>query len=654
MKRLDIIAAALTAASFLTACGGGGLPSGSVVNYPGGGGDPPPTKFVSVKLTVTIPSGERARGVRPDYVSANTKSLVIALSSVNGGGVSGINPTTMETDAKARDCKAQGAERICTATTQGSPGEDVFSVTTYEGTNATGAVLSVGTVQAKIASGGGGVGINNRLPLTLDGVVASIKLALEPDAGKRGKAMKSTVLLTAYDASGAEIVGASPYDSPISLSIQGDTGNDFLLHDGKKSGTSLTIVKPTAGIVLSYNGDSEASTVSIQASISGPSGIGTSANFTLRGKRPPPPVGAIYALNIGSSTGKAGTVTEYDGDANGNAQPVRTLQLNSKLYARSIAVDASNNLYVGYTDNELGFSPSSGLPDKGNEIAVYAPGASGNAQPTSVLTADSKTATKLFPLYLSFDPSGNLITYGATGIDGIGGGDAVLTYSPGSAGATAPVSAWAYYYPTLSYGGPTGLTLDASGNFYVNGALHSSLGPSYGLFVTPVSENGNPAAAPSRTIPWDGTTELAPGLTTNVTLDPSGEILIGNSLSQGSGSAVSCQGRANVFAAGADGGSTDVKPLRVLTLETVQTTNSQCISGRSPLAPYFPSITLYGTTLFVADDFNNAIDVYPANADGSVKPTARITGAATSLNAPIMLIATSTSGREESRPAHPR
>ena len=170
MKRLDIIAAALAAANFLTACGGGGLPGGSVVNYPGGGGDPPPTKFVNVKVTATIPSGERPQGVRPDYVSVNTKSLVIALSSVNGGGVSGVNPTTMETDAKARDCKAQGAERICTATTPGSPGDDVFSVTTYEGTNATGAVLSVGTVQAKIASGGGGVGINNRLPLTLDGV----------------------------------------------------------------------------------------------------------------------------------------------------------------------------------------------------------------------------------------------------------------------------------------------------------------------------------------------------------------------------------------------------------------------------------------------------------------------------------------------------
>ncbi len=39
--------------------------------------------------------------------------------------------------------------------TMGSPGDDVFSVTTYAGAGATGAVLSVGTVQKQIDSGGG-------------------------------------------------------------------------------------------------------------------------------------------------------------------------------------------------------------------------------------------------------------------------------------------------------------------------------------------------------------------------------------------------------------------------------------------------------------------------------------------------------------------
>ncbi len=654
MKRLDTLAAAIVAVGLLTACGGGGsIPSGSVVNDPGGG-DPPPTKLVNVKVTVTIPSGERAHGVRPDYVSVNTRSLVIALTSANGGGVSGVNPTTIETDARARDCKSQGGERVCTASASGAPGNDVFAVTTYEGSNATGAVLSVGTVQAKIGSGGGGVPISDRLSLTLDGVVASIKLVLQPNGAKRGSPAKSAVTLAAYDASGAEIVGASRFVSPISLTIQGDVGNAFLLHHGSAAGASLSIVRPASNIVLSYNGDSQASPVSVAASIAGPSGIGASENFALRGRRPPPPVGTIYALNLGTAGGKGATVTEYDGKANGNAQPLRTLALSSKLYARSIAVDANENLYVGYTDNAFGFSPSSGLPDRGNEIAIYAPDASGDAQPSSVLTADTKTNTTIFPIFQSFDSAGNLVTYGATSVDENLGNDAVLTYSPGASGAAAPSSAWAYYSPTLYYGGPTGLVLDTSGNFYVNAALHSSLGPSYGLFVTPSSENGNPAVTPSRTIPWDGTTQLAPGETTNVVLDPSGEVVIGNSQSEGSGSAITCQGRANVFSAGTDGGTTDEKPLRVLTFQTVTTTNPECESSRSPLEPYFPAITLYGTSFFVADDFNNAIDAYPSNADGTVKPTIRIAGAATALNAPVMLVVTSTSGRARSRSAHPR
>ena len=308
-------------------------------------------------------------------------------------------------------------------------------------------------------------------------------------------------------------------------------------------------------------------------------------------------------------------------------------------------MDADGNLYVGYFDNEFGFSASNGTPDKGNEVAIYSPNASGGDQPTTVITADKGTQTLLFPLFESIDPSGDLVTYGATGIDGIGGNDAVLTYSPGSSGPVAPAQAWAFVSPLLDYAGPTGLALDSTGNFYVNGALHTSLGPSYGLFVAPASDNGNPAVSPSRTIPWDSTTELTPGRTTNVSLDTSGEIFIANFTLQGSGSNASCQGNANVYAASPSGGITDVPPLRVLALDGVFTANPQCASPTNPLAAYFPSITLYGTTLFVADDFNSAIDAFKSDAHGTVKPSLQITGAATGLNAPIALVITSTSGQ---------
>jgi hypothetical protein len=640
MHRLRCGAALAFGAVIAAGCGGDGtFSNGSVVNSPGGPPTQPPPNLVNVKVTVTVPPRKRG-AILPNYVSVNTQSLVIQLSSVNGQPISGVSPKTIDTIARARGCKLVSGATVCTATALGAPGRDVFSVTTYAGVNANGSVLSVGSVEATIKSGGDGVTIDNRLSLTLCGVIAALKLSVLPNSGKRGDPMEASVELAAFDASGAQIVGPSDFDSPIALAIQGDSRRAFLLLAQRKSGSSLSIAKPTSSIALKYNGDAQATSVTLAASVDGPGSIGASANFTLRGKQPPPPVGTIYALNLGSNDGKAATVTEYDGKTKGDAAPVRTLSLDAKLYARSIGVDSSGNLYVGYFDNAYGFSPSDGTPDKGNEIAIYPPNASGHAQPSAVLTADQKTETTIFPLFMAVDPSSDLITYGATGVDGVGGYDAVLTYSAGSSGEAAPADAWAFNYPTLDYAGPTGLALDGDGNFYVNGALHSSLGPSYGLFVALASDNGNPAVSPSRTIPWDSKTELAPGLTTNVSLNDTGEVFIANTTLQGSGSTTSCQGHVNVYSAGSTGGTTDVPPLRVLTLAGVFTQNPQCDSTRDPLAAFFPSITLYDTQIFVVDDFNNAIDVFSSNAHGTVKPVLQIKGSATGLNAPTSIVIT--------------
>jgi hypothetical protein len=643
------LAFTLAFSTITIACGGTNTPFGPIVGF-GGGGDPPPIRLVGVRLTVTIPP--LGSGPRANYLSTTPQSLEIELVSVDGKGVSGVNPTTMNTVPKGRGCKLQGREVVCSATISGSPGHDVFAVSTYAGADATGQVLSVGSVNATVSSGGGGLGISNRLSLALDGVIASLKVSLDPAKGKRGERMTSRVSLAAYDGAGAEIVGPSDYLEPITLAIQGDSNRAFRISDGKRSGDALSIVKPTAGITLAYDGNTQASPVAVQASVSGPSGITASANFSLSGKPPPPPVGTIYALNLGSNGGRSATVTEYDGKAQGNAAPARTLSLSSKLYARSIAVDSSGDLYVGYFDNEYGFSAGTGLPDSHNEIAIYASGASGNAQPKAEIEADKKTKTALFPLFIDFDSTGRMVTFGATTVDK-NTGDAVLTYAAGSTGPAAPQHGWNFYDPDITYAGPTGLALDSNGNFYVNGALHTSLGPSYGLFVASAADIGNPAANAARTIPWDSTTGLQPGQTTEVALSTSGEIFVGNAVTQGSGSSTSCQARVNVFAAGAGGGKTDSPPLRVLTLDGISTDNSECTSSRDSLVPFFPAITLYGPTIFVADDFNNAVAAFAADASGTVKPSLRIAGSATELNAPIALVITSASGGAKPRPAYP-
>ena len=625
-----------------TACGGGGnLPNGPVVNSPGGPGHPP-TQLVPVKVTVTVPSRTTQRSVRPYYISVNTKSLVIALSSVDGQGVTGINPTTIDTVARAHGCKVESRQTVCTGTASGSPGEDVFAVTTYDGTNANGAVLSTGTVQAKIRANSG-VQINNQVSLALGGIIASLQLSVFPKSAKRGKRSTAAITLAAFDPSGAQIVGPSDFASPATLAIQGDTTHSFLLHDPGRSGTSLAILKPTSLITLSYDGNTRASPITIAATVSGFGSVSASATFALHGHVPPPPVGTIYALNFGANGGRAAWVTEYDGKAKGNAAPERTLSLSSTLYARSIAVDSHGNLYVGYLDNSIGFNPGNGAPDTGNQIAIYAPGASGKTPPKAVLKSDSKTNTALFPVFISFDPSGRLVTFGATSIDNNINTAAVLTYAAGSSGPTAPLYGFDFA-PTLDYAGaiPTGLAIDSANNYYVNGALHTILGNQYGLYVALAADIGNPVTAPARTIPWDSTSQLQAGFTANVSLDRAAEPFIGLWAKVGSGSHATCQALVNVYSAGTSASSSSA-PLRMLTLGTVSTHGAACYSSRNPLIAYFPRIELYQTSLFAADDFNNAINVFAAGGSGSVNPSLRIVGSATHLVAPVALAISSLS-----------
>jgi hypothetical protein len=637
---------AACALAFATACSGSpGTPNGPVVNS-GGGAQPPPTQLVNVSVTVTVASGGDT--AKPNYISSKTQSLTVGLASVNGGAASGVNATTITTTPNAHGCKAQAQQLVCTASAWGSPGTDVFSVTTYDGPNATGDVLSVGSMQATIANGGGHLAISEQTSGQIDGIVTRLNLAVDPKQGKRGKPLTIAVTLHGYDPTGQLITGNAPYAFPITLTIQGDATSSYSLHAGSQSGQSIQAPSPAQAITLRYNGDSDASSITLQAAVAQPNPISKSADFNLTGNPPPPPVGTIYALNLGANDGQGATVTEYSGKANGNATPAITLQLDKKLYARSIAVDSSGNLYVGYLDNVLGFNPSGGTPDAKNEIAIYAPGASGPAQPTATIIADTSSGTTLFPIFMTFNSSGGLVVYGATTVDG-NTGDAVLTYAPSATGAATPQDGWNFATPVISYSGPTGLALDAGNNFYVAGGLKTALGPQYGVYVNPAAQLDNPESTASRVIPWNGTAELTPGDTSNVSLDASGEIYVANnSVTFGTGSSVTCQGRVNVFSAGTTGNT--AAPLRIVTLQGVVTTNDACVSPRSPLQPFFPSIQTYGANVYVADDFNNQIAGYPDGHNGTIKPVLDITGSATGLNAPIAVVVSAFSGSAQAKP----
>ena len=77
----------------------------------------------------------------------------------------------------------------------------------------------------------------------------------------------------------------------------------------------------------------------------------------------------------------------------------------------------------------------------------------------------------------------------------------------------------------------------------VNGGLKLGFKPDYGLYVAAAGNIGNPRRKPSRTIPWNSSTGLAPGSTTDARLNKSGEIFIGNFVKKGSGEFAGVPGR---------------------------------------------------------------------------------------------------------------
>jgi len=645
MRRATL--AALLAASVTAACGGTpNTPGGPYVGSPGTPQTPAPA-LVKAGVIVSVPHANAALR-RAHYVSIRTQSVVVALASANGSGVSNGTATTLDVTPHSPGCQDEKSATVCTGTVDAVAGSDVFNVTTFAGPGGTGPVLSAGPVSASVTGSSGNVSIS-RLALSLEGIPASLKLALSPAATNAGKAATTTVLLTAYDAAGAAIVGPSSYEFPVALSIQGDSTNAFALHAGTSSGSSISVTSPAQRTTLSYDGNKKATSVTLQAALGGGGSASANATFTLRGTVPPPVPGYIYALNVGTSGGPGGTVTVYAANATGNAAPIRTLTLDAKLYPQSIALDAQQRLYVGYFDTAIGASIQTGNPDPANEIAIYAAGASGSATPAATLVADKSSGTTIFPAAMAFDPSGELVTYGATNIDGNSAADSVLTYAAGAQGAVAPADGFHFTSPFLHYPGVTGLAIDKAGNFYVAGTLKTFLSPQSGVFVVAAADRSNPAVTAARVLPWDDGTGLFAGEAGEIALDSSGEIYIANFTVSSSG----CQAQSNVYAGGATGGTTDVPPLRTTIVSGALAAGANC--ANNALAAHFPGLSVFGDLQYASDDFNDAIDIFSTSSSGTVTPTQSIAGSATLLDAPIALaIAPSPQPTTSAREGHAR
>lgn len=169
-------------------------------------------KTVEVSFSIKLPraSQTRAASVRPQYISGATQSASVVVTPAGGGALA---PVSI-------NCA------ISTSTTQGScsgqvpapPVSDTFTVTLYDGKNATGNVLSTGSQTQTINPGQ-----PNSVNVTFDPVPAYVILSVNPASVPQRSPGNATLQVYFLDAQLYKIIGpgrfADALDNPISITL---------------------------------------------------------------------------------------------------------------------------------------------------------------------------------------------------------------------------------------------------------------------------------------------------------------------------------------------------------------------------------------------------------------------------------------------------
>lgn len=612
-------AAAVVAA--LTACGGSSnAPAGSQRYYV-----PPTTAPLgqqeTIQFSITIPPAAGGSGIRRhrESISSGAESASVTLAAVNGQPIPPQSSTIASVTPGAPNCVQGSNGNTCTFNVGGAVGVDAFTVVLYALPNGEGSVLDNGTVLASISSGD-----PNVVAVSLNPLVASIQLVLTPSVLKVGKSADGTASTQAIDASGAVILD---YRGTVQVALSGAGNAVKFSHDPKNPQTDTVPVGVPAGFI--YDGSPVfVQQLTITSTLLGSSPLlSTSAAIPFQFPATPTPsptptglVPAIYALN---APGSGNTVTVYPISANGNAAPIRTLNLRAAKIPLSIAVDSGGQLRVGYADGT---------------IDEFAYNATGNDKPRDTLLPTALTTP--LPYEMAIGPSNELLTVGFTSLYQIPSGNfAALIYSSGESGKSDPLNAWNYGSgnPQIWYQGESGaylagLAMDDAGNFYVDGALRQSILSSVqGIYVAPSTATG-PSVTPSRVIPGNSTTTIpaapADGTVAGLALDSTGQIYETQFANELQNDAL--PGVLNIFAAGAAGGTTSVPPLTTITgapLNIIPAQNALTLT-----------VAVYGGQLYVANGSVNTIYAYtipPPSGPISPPPIQTIAGSATGLNSPI-------------------
>lgn len=248
MKGFAKLAVVALVSALVAGCGGGSnVPALNAPNpTPAATSSAPtPTTQVATQFTIAAPSSTTAARLRPQYVTASVKSVVITLDTVNGSAPPAGRPASVTDNVTITSCPCVVAGPSV------PPGTDTFTLTTYDNTNATGNAISTASPTLSITQGAA-----NDNVITLEGIPHSFSVAAVPSV-YAGTPFTSPQAFTVAvkDADGDTIAGS--YANPVTITDSDTSSLTLGTALAVNGGTGSTTVKSTAStdvITLNYGG----------------------------------------------------------------------------------------------------------------------------------------------------------------------------------------------------------------------------------------------------------------------------------------------------------------------------------------------------------------------------------------------------------------
>lgn len=346
MLKSPVMAVVLFA--LLAGCGGGGGGTSGSSIMPHAAQPAQPAQPMSINVRIVLPSQQNTT---PAYVSPNTESAGIVVTPQGGSAM----PVAV----------ANCSSGICSTTVVAPSGSDSFAVSLYSAANATGNVLSTGTVVQTIVPG-----TANSVNIAFDGVPASVAITLTPATVIVGTASSVAIGITAQDASGATITGT--YSTPITLTDSDSSGSTAL--------SASAVSSSSDAVTLVYNGSHAFSGATIAAVVQGAS----PSTVTLESAANPTQ-GTSYTVNgCPMFPGTAGGTT--GGWFNTNVTGVAP-DPNSAAYTASYAAVSNTGFMVDMPPADYeNFVDASGAPPQNITTSTHSPNYEPWAMPWGVQT----------------------------------------------------------------------------------------------------------------------------------------------------------------------------------------------------------------------------------------------------------------------------